>query len=103
MGLAFWNPACEFNYKIQYLSGSENLDLSDASSGGKLVETAGSFDFRKYILIEKSIVSGRLNVFFRLPMKGIYYFTVYSCVPTRQTFIDAQKDPSKWTHKLRFV
>ena len=103
MGIAFWNPACEFNYRIQYLIGSEMLDLSPTSiqRGGRLVDSTESIEYRKFILVEKSIVSGRINIFFRLPHKGIYYFTLFSCVPNIRTFEESQKDPTKWSHKLR--
>ena len=61
MGLAFWNPACEFNYKIQYVNGSENLKSFpyperrvmmgkaplELTPGGNLKEATDKFNFRK--------------------------------------------------------
>ncbi len=115
MGLAFWNPACEFNYRIQYLSGSENLEsfpfpvrpieMDDAdlelTPGGKLIEATDTLNFRKHVLVEKSTVSGRVNIFFRLPLKGVYYFTLYSTVPQIGAFYEGAENPSSWTHKMR--
>lgn len=81
MTLGFWRPGA-FTYKLQHLLGSATepqlalipaspMDLVDILPGSDL-------NFNSFVLQET--MTDSLNFFFRLPLRGVYYLTIYAQV-----------------------
>ncbi|VEL12404.1 unnamed protein product [Protopolystoma xenopodis] len=86
MALGFWRPGC-FTYKLQYLAPSykhprpEELRANPKASATDLIDKAppgNPIDLKCYTLQETT--RDRLNFFFRLPARGVYYLTIYAQV-----------------------
>lgn len=84
MTLGFWKPG-GFTYKLQFLASS--LGQSSQSSPELLIASPGDLtdhvaglksDLKSFLLQETT--RDRINFYFRLPVAGVFYLTVYAQV-----------------------
>ena len=87
MSLGYWRPECTFTYRVQYLVDSQACGADVAGlKGGRLVETYDIYNMSRHVLVEQRMRDGRVHVLCRLPLTGVYFFTLFAALlDTRQT------------------
>jgi hypothetical protein len=79
MALAFHKPGCGFTYKLQYAlphQGSSNKTALELRERVRRPQEGIDVDLRRFLLLET--LDNEMHFYCRLPLKGVYYLTVYA-------------------------